>query len=239
MRHILITGASRGIGLEFTRQYLQCGMKISAASRSAKESTALHELKSEFGEQLAIYTLDVSEENSRRNLIESLSKKNERLDCLINNAGIASGSGKFRYQFGELNQEDLCKTLMVNAVAQLMMTEAVFPLLLKGEHPIVVNITSNSGSISKKQRNGGTGYGYSASKAALNMFTKMLSVELEDSSIIVVAIHPGWVRTTMLYCENAPLEPAESVRGMIQVIDKLGMKDSGRFLDWQGDELPW
>jgi NAD(P)-dependent dehydrogenase (short-subunit alcohol dehydrogenase family) len=239
MKHILITGGSRGIGLEFTRQYLQHGMQVSATSRFPQNAIELQSEKEVFGDQLTIYNLDVSDDISRRSLVDSIAKKDGKIDILINNAGIASGTGKFRYRFGELNQEDLCKTLLVNAVAPLMMTEAVFPFLVQGEDPVVVNITSNSGSIAIKNRNGGTGYGYSASKAALNMFTKMLSIELEESRIIVVSIHPGWVRTTMLYCENAPLEPVDSVRGMIQVIDSLEMKDSGRFIDWQGDELPW
>ena len=71
------------------------------------------------------------------------------------------------------------------------------------------------------------------------MMSKMLSHELKDSGIIVVAFHPGWVRTTMLYCENAPLEPGESIDGMIRVIDSLELKDTGKFINWQGQEVPW
>lgn len=120
-----------------------------------------------------------------------------------------------------------------------MMTQRFFPMLKQGTKPVVVNMSSDSGSIARKKGGGDTGYGYSSSKTALNMMTKMLSHELREYGIIVVSLHPGWVRTTMLYCENAPLEPAESIGGMIQVIESLGMKDTGRFLDWQRDKVPW
>ena len=239
MRNILVTGGSRGIGLEFTRQYLSKGHRVFAASRKPENSSELKKLKTEFDDQLSIHPLDISVEDSRHQLFQRLSKEIKKLDILINNAGIASGNEKHRFRFGELDQDDLCRCLLVNAVAQLMMTEKYTPLLENGAHPIVANISSNSGSIALKRAGGDTGYGYSASKAALNMITRMLSFELMDSGIIVVAFHPGWVRTTMLYCENAPLEPAVSIGGMIRVIESLDMEDTGRFIDWQGNEVPW
>ncbi len=239
MKNILVTGGSRGIGLEFTRQYLQKGFRVFAASRRPEKSGELQELKAEFGDRLSMHHLDISGQESRQQLFGQLLKGAGRLDILINNAGIASGNEKRRYRFGDLDQKDLCRCLLINAVAQLMMTEKFTPLLEKGTKPVVVNISSNSGSIARKRAGGDTGYGYSASKAALNMMTKMLSHELRALGIIVAAFHPGWVKTTMLYCENAPLEPAESIRGMISVIGSLEIKDTGRFLDWQGNELPW
>jgi NAD(P)-dependent dehydrogenase (short-subunit alcohol dehydrogenase family) len=239
MKNILITGGSRGIGLEFTRRYLNKGNRVFAASRKPGKSNELKVLKNKFGDRLSIYPLDISVEDSRQRLFQQLSGEVDKLDLLINNAGIASGDEKRRFQFGELNQDDLCRCLLINSVAQLLMTEVFTPLLRNGRDPLVVNISSNSGSIAGKRAGGDTGYGYSASKAALNMMTKMLSHELRESGIIVVALHPGWVRTTMLYCENAPLEPTESIGGMMEVIDSLKMGSSGKFLDWQGNELPW
>jgi NAD(P)-dependent dehydrogenase (short-subunit alcohol dehydrogenase family) len=112
-----------------------------------------------------------------------------------------------------------------------MMTEKFTPLLEKGTHPIVANIPSNSDSIALKRAGGDTGYRYSARKMALNMMTKMIYHELRGSGIIVVAFHPGRVRITMLYCENAPLEPTESIDGMIRVIESLKIESSGMFLD--------
>jgi NAD(P)-dependent dehydrogenase (short-subunit alcohol dehydrogenase family) len=118
-----------------------------------------------------------------------------------------------------------------------MLAELLFPLLEKGHHPIVVNLSSLNGSITRWDRPGK--YSYCASKAALNMITKTLSVELRDAGIRVVAFHPGWVRTWMTRNEPAPMEPAESVDGMMRVIEGLSLEDSGGFLDWQGQEVPW
>jgi NAD(P)-dependent dehydrogenase (short-subunit alcohol dehydrogenase family) len=239
LKNIFITGGSRGIGLEFVRQYLVKGYQILAASRFPEKSSELQKLKIEFGDRLSTFQLDVSSEDSRQQVFQQVSKDVDQLEVLINNAGIASGNEERRYRFGELNQEDLCRCFLVNSIAQLMMTEMFFPLLKKGANPVVVNISSNSGGIAQKRGGGDTGYGYSSSKAALNMMTKMLSHELRNAGIIVVSFHPGWVRTTMLYCENAPLEPAESIGGMIRVIESLELDDTGKFLNWKGNEIPW
>ena len=237
MRTILVTGGSRGIGLEFTRQYLARGCQVFAASRRAEDSRDLRQLGAQYGHRLAVYPLDVTDAGSRRDLFRALSARTEKLDLLINNAGVISGNEEFCYPLGELSQADLAKTFLVNSIAPLMMVEGALPFLIKGALPIVANLSSDNGSISRKNRQGK--YGYSASKAALNMMTKILSVELWDQGIIVVSLHPGWVQTTMTRNENAPLAPAESIAGLIQVIESLDMKDTGGFLDWKGRELPW
>jgi len=239
MKNILITGGSRGIGLEFARQFLAKGHRVFAASRYPEKSSDLQTLKATFDELLSICQLDVSDDDSRHQLFRQLSGEIGQLDLLVNDAGIASGNETRRYRFGDLDQDDLCRCLLVNAVAPLMMAQQFFPLLEKGTRPIVANISSDSGSIARKRGGGDTGYGYSASKTALNMMTRMLSYELGKHGIMVVSLHPGWVRTTMLYCENAPLEPADSIGGLIHIIESLEMKDSGKFIDWQGNELPW
>lgn len=237
MKTVLITGGSRGLGLEFTKQYLKKGYQVIAASRNAINSTELQQLKTEYNNQLEIYQLDVSNEESRQKLYQEISKKIKKIDILINNAGIASGNEKFRYTFGELNQEDLCRSFLVNSVAQLMITEKFFPLLKSSIQSKIVNISSDSGSIFRKKYPGS--YGYSSSKTALNMITKILSIELKEFGIIVVSLHPGWVKTTMIYTDKAPLETEESISGMIQVIESLEIKDSGCFFDWKGNEMPW
>jgi NAD(P)-dependent dehydrogenase (short-subunit alcohol dehydrogenase family) len=237
MRDILVTGGSRGIGLEFARQYLEKGFRVFAASRHPEDSRHLQRLKAEHAEQLVVLQLDVGHEESRRDLVRTLSAETERLDLVINSAGVLSGNEKFSYPFGKLRQEDLCRTILINSVAPLMIVEVVLPLLKRGMNPVVVNISSDNGSISRKTRAGK--YGYSASKAALNMMTKILSVELRSHGIVVVSLHPGWVKTSMTRNENAPLEPSESIGGMMQVIESLSMEDTGRFLDWKGNEIPW
>ena len=116
--------------------------------------------------------------------------------------------------------------------------EKFLPLIKKGENPVIINISSTSGSISRRSRKGG-GYSYSASKAALNMITKALSIDLKEDGITVVSIHPGWVKTTMEYTENAPLTTYESIKGMKKVIENLSIEETGKFFDWEGNELPW
>jgi NAD(P)-dependent dehydrogenase (short-subunit alcohol dehydrogenase family) len=223
--------------LEFTRQYLERVFQVFAASRNAAKSKELGQLRAQHGDHLAIHQVDVGDEDSRRQLYRALSSATEKLDLLINCAGIISGNEQVCHPLGQLQQEELCKTFLVNSVGPLMMTEQFLPLLKNGAQSIVVNIASDNGSISRRKSGGK--YGYCASKAALNMMTKILSLDLRPYEIIVVSLHPGWVKTTMTRNENAPLEPSESIGGMIQVIESLEMKDSGRFLDWQGNELPW
>jgi len=237
MKDILVTGGSRGIGLEFSKQFLEKGYQVFAASRNPFESQVLQKLKTSCDDRLLIYELDVGEEKSRIKFFQWLSEKTNKLDILINNAGILSGNEEFNFRFGELNQADLCKTLLINSVAPLMMVEGLVQLLEHGNQPIIANITSDNGSIALKNSRGK--YGYSASKAALNMITKILSIELAQREIIVVSLHPGWVKTTMTQNENAPLNPSESIKGMIEIIDSLELKDSGRFLDWRGNEIAW
>jgi len=237
MKTILVTGASQGIGLEFARQYLNRGCQVIAASRQAIKSDRLNTLKAQYGELMVIETLDISEAVSREDFFNRIGEKVSKIDLLINNAGIISGNEEYTYQFGELDQEDLCRTLLVNSVAPLMMVEAAYPLLKNGTNPVVVNITSDNGSISR--RNQGGKYGYCTSKAGLNMITKILSYDLKADRMIVVCLHPGWVKTPMTRNEPAPLEADESIAGMIAVIDSLELTDSGKFLDWRGEQIDW
>ncbi len=236
MRTVLITGGSSGIGLEFARQLLKAGDRVIAASRNPEGSTDLRELKVAHGDRLSVYRLDVGDEASPRSLFEAVSGDVDGLDMLINSAGIISGDEEHISVFGKLDQEELARTFLVNSIAPLMMTELFFPLLKSGEHPIVVNISSLNGSIGLWNRPGK--YSYCASNAALNLITKILSIELRDAGIVVVSFHPGWVQTRMTRNEDAPMTPEESIGGMMRVIESLTPDDSGKFLDWEGNEVP-
>jgi len=237
MRTVLIPGGSSGIGLEFARRLLEAGDRVIAASRNAEGSTNLRELKAEHGDRLSIYPLNVGDEASRRSLFEAVSGEVDGLDLLINSAGIISGDEEHISVFGRLDQEELAQTFLVNSIAPLMMTELFFPLLKAGDRPIVVNISSLNGSISLWDLHGK--YSYCASKAALKMMTKILSAELREAGIVVVSFHPGWVQTRMTRNEDAPMTPKESIGGMLRVIEALQPEDSGKFLDWEGKEVPW
>ena len=237
MRTALVTGGSSGIGLQFVKQLLDEGWQVIAASRNAENCGPLQRLKAQHADRLSVYRLDVGDEASRRGFFEAVSETVDSLDLLVNAAGIISGDEEDISAFGALDQNELSRTFLINSIAPLMMTETAFPLLQRGGRPVVVNISSLNGSISTWNRPGK--YSYCASKAALNMITKGLSFELKAAGITVVAFHPGWVRTWMTRNEPAPMEPAESVNGMMRVVESLEPKDSGRFLDWKGEEVPW
>jgi NAD(P)-dependent dehydrogenase (short-subunit alcohol dehydrogenase family) len=237
MKHCLVTGGSRGIGLEFTRQYLAKGYQVYAASRNPSDSDGLLRLKAQYDGHLVIMRLDVGDEPSRRECIRALAEHTGKLDLLINSAGILSGNEEFCRPLGELDQDELSRTFLINSIAPLMLVEAALSLLRRGEQPVVANISSDNGSITSKSHGGK--YGYSASKAALNMVTRILSVDLRAHGIIVISLHPGWVKTTMTRHEDAPLEPSDSIGGMIQILDSLDMNDTGSFIDWRGRPIPW
>ncbi len=239
MRRILVTGSSRGLGFEFVRQLLENGDKIIACNRNPSRYSDLLELKGKFEDKLVLVDLDVSNKDSIENAFSIVSQEVDGLDILLNNAGIRfGGEEKYNDELGKLFKEDFSKIFRVNTIAPLLIVEKFLPLIKKGENPVIINISSTSGSISRRSRKGG-GYSYSASKAALNMITKALSIDLKEDGITVVSIHPGWVKTTMEYTENAPLTTYESIKGMKKVIENLSIEETGKFFDWEGNELPW
>ena len=156
------------------------------------------------------------------------------VDVLVNNAGVAAAEE----EFGAFDAATMARVLQINSIAPMLVTQALTPLLQKGgTAPKVVCITSGLGSITNAD---GLIYGlsYGMSKAALNMGVKKLAPELGRRGIAIVALHPGWVRTDM-GGSAAPLRPPESIRGMLAVIDRLTVADTGRFLTYEGKELPW
>ena len=239
MRRIMVTGSSRGIGFEFVRQLLDEGYQVIACNREPSKYPDLIELNEKFGENLILVDLDVSSKISIINAYDKLSKEIDGLDILINNAGIRfGGDEKYCDKLGLLFKEDFNRIFAVNTIGPILIIEKFLPLIRNGENPIIVNISSTSGSIERRTKPGG-GYSYSASKSALNMITKVLSIDLKDENITVISMHPGWVKTTMEYTENAPLTTYESVKGITNVIDNLTIEDTGKFYDWKGNELPW
>ncbi|NPD89141.1 MAG: SDR family oxidoreductase [Asgard group archaeon] len=238
MKRILITGSNSGLGLEFTRQFLERGDYVIASCRRPGAAVQLQELRDKHSGRIIVPELDVSSEEERGKLYKQMTSFMDKLDILINNAGVRFGGEKFSDSLENIQKEDFSNIFQINTVAPLMMAVRFLPMLKKAENPIIVNISSVSGSIARKRRKG-SGYSYSSSKAALNMITKALSVELDNSGVIVVSLHPGWVKTSMEYTEKAPLMPDESISGMISVIESLKIEDTGKFYDWQGNEVPW
>lgn len=227
-----ITGASRGLGLEFVRQLLNRGDSIDAGVRSPAEANQLQGLAREKGGgRLRIHALDISDSKSVDAFAAAVGQ-GEPLDVLINNAGVYGKDGKLT----GLDYESLADTFTVNTLGPLRLTAALLPALRRGSARRIIHITSQMGSIGQNGQGGS--YGYRISKAAMNMAMRNMHLELQGEGFITVSMHPGWVQTDM-GGPQAPLRPEESVRGMINVIDRLNAEDGGRFFSYEGQELPW
>ncbi len=229
---ICITGTNRGIGLELVRRYLERGDQVFAACRKPDKAVELQELKTRYSDHLTIIKLEVTNQDEIETAGQVVEGAVDGLDLLVNNAGMFNDGEKL----GNMSPEALLRVFSVNAVAPLMVSQRFFGLLAAGDDPKLVNVSSQMGSLSRKTDGGE--YSYTSSKAALNMFTRALTFDLKPKGITTVTIHPGWVQTDM-GGEEASLTVQESGAGILQLIDDLTLDDSGRFLSWEGEELPW
>ncbi len=241
MPTILITGANRGLGFEFTQQYLRDGWHVIATCRVPTKATALQQLAAQ-NKNLQIETLEASDQNSIATLASKL--ENVALDILLNNAGIYSGVGKTRsdqendssQNFGTLDAVAWAKVLQTNTVAPLMVTQAFLPNIKRGQQNKIVFISSRMGSI--ERTNAPDAIAYRSSKAALNAAMRNISLSLQPEKITVVSFHPGWVQTDMGGA-GADLTPEASITHIRQVIANLTMKQTGQFLNYDGGTIPW
>ena len=232
MQRSFITGANRGIGFGLVRHLLARGDRVFAGCRNPEQAYELNALQHEHGDQLSVVPLDVTDPAAVNSAAATLQGLTDGLDLLINNAGVGGG----RQNLGGLQPDDLLATLRVNTVGPLLVSQALLPLLKKGRRPAIINITSRMGSVDDNCSGGS--YAYRASKAALNMVNKSLAVDLAGAGIIAVVIHPGWVQTDMGGA-HARISVDTSVQGMLAVIAGLSASDTGRFLAWDGEEIPW
>ena len=233
--YALVTGANRGLGLEFVRQLLGQGRRVVATCRQPGRATALNALAGEHPGRLRVLPLDVAEARSRDEMVRELpllagDDAAVRIDLLLNNAGVLH-SGE---RFGNVSAVNLDDILRTNAIGPYLLVQALAPLLADGAR--IANLSSQLGSIGGAARFGTLSY--AMSKAAQNMATVQLAHALAPRGIVVVALHPGWVQTEMGGA-GAQVTPEDSARGLLEVIAGLGDGDSGRFLDWQGNTLPW
>lgn len=241
MRRILITGSNRGIGLELVRRYLQHDdTLIFATCRRPAEANALNELAQQNPERLKLYPLDVTDQDSIDQSRDWVSAQTDGLEMLINNAGILPGGVAAREpssaSFGALDANAMLKVFQVNAIAPVMVAQAYADLLRRGTNARVINVSSDAGSITRREA--GCDYSYPASKAALNMMTRCLAGSFRESGVIVISLHPGWIQTDM-GGPHARMTLEEAVPEIVNVIDKLTLADSGTFLNWDGSRLPW
>ena len=226
---IVVTGASRGIGLELVRQYLGRGDAVVAACRSPDGATALHALGREYGDRLRVLACDVGDDESVAAFAAAL--VGTPVDLLINNAGVGDWAG-----LDAVNTADALRVYNVNALGPLRVTRALLPNLRAGIGRKVAHITSGMGSIGDNSSGGA--YAYRMSKAALNMASKSLAIDLADDGIVSVVINPGWVQTDMGGA-GAPLAVQDSAEAMMARFDELTPAHTGAFLNWRGGEYAW
>jgi NAD(P)-dependent dehydrogenase (short-subunit alcohol dehydrogenase family) len=226
----LVTGANRGLGLEFTRQLVDRGDRVIATCRRPDEADELNEIARSSDHLEAVLSLDVTDPDSVAQLAEAL--EDESLDVLINNAGrLSRGGSPEDFDYDEIHGD-----FEVNAVGPLRVAEAALPALRRGEGKKIVNVTSKMGSI--EDNDSGGSYAYRMSKAALNMAIRSLAWDLKPEGFVAFVIHPGWVQTRM-GGSNAQITPQTSVSNIIARADEADADDSGQFLEWDGGHIPW
>lgn len=228
---VLITGTNRGIGLELVRQYLADGWKVIAACRQPERAIELNRLAEAGRGELIIQPLDVGNQTQIKNLRAVLG--DTPLDILINNAGVY---GQKNGGFGAVDTDIWLETLRINVIAPMMMMEVFADAVAASAHRLIVNMSSKMGSMA--DNGSGGSYVYRSSKAALNAVTVSAAVDLRPRGITVIAMHPGWVRTDM-GGPSALIDVGECATGMRRVLEALQHADSGKFLSYKGEEIPW
>jgi NAD(P)-dependent dehydrogenase (short-subunit alcohol dehydrogenase family) len=226
--NVLVTGANRGLGLEFTKQYAADGWKVLACCREPQQASALQAIANT-NNNVRIFDLDVA--NFAQIDALALQLKDERIDVLINNAGVYPPSS-----FGDTNYDEWAKAFKVNSMAPLKMAEAFVQHVTRSQLKKIVTLTSKMGSID--DNTSGESYSYRASKTAVNMVMKSLSIDLKPYGISVVTLHPGWVQTDM-GGHNALISAQTSVTGLRSVIEHMNTENSGRFIAFDGKEINW
>ena len=224
MPTILVVGASRGLGLEFVRQFSAAGWRAIGTVRDMAKGADVSKAGGE------VYLCDVTDPASVARLGAGLAK--DSIDVLVCNAGIYSGRD---WKLGGTDYADFEQILRTNTLAPLRIVEALVEPVARGAQKKIVLMSSRMGS--NAQSSGGS-MPYRVSKAALNSVAKNLSIELAPRGITTVCTHPGWVRTDMGGA-SAAIDAAESIAGLRKVIEGLKPSDNGKFFNYDGSELPW
>jgi NAD(P)-dependent dehydrogenase (short-subunit alcohol dehydrogenase family) len=225
---VLITGANRGIGLEFVKQYAADNWNVFACYREPQSSEDLFALSKTY-QNIQVLQLDVSDFDAIEKL--ALKLKNQSIDLLINNAGIYPSS-----DLNDMDYDDWTTAFKINSMAPFKMTQSFIPHIAASRLKKIATLTSKMGSLDDNTSGGS--YIYRTSKAALNMVMKSLSVDLKAHGISVVTLHPGWVLTSM-GGPNALISTQTSVAGIRKVITNLNLSNTGKFIAYDGKEIAW
>ena len=230
MTTILVTGANRGLGLEFVRQYAAAGDRVIAACRNPVKADALIAIAAASGGRVTVHPLDVTEDGSVAAFKSVVGS--QPIDIVIANAGIYGGT---RQGWDDMDFDAWVRTLSVNLLAPMRLARIVHDNLQRSGNGRFIAITSGMGS---NDSEGGGMHAYRTSKAALNKLISTLAQDWRDEGIIAVPISPGWVKTDM-GGPGAPLSPEVSIGAMRKVIEELTPTASGRLVDYDGTPLPW
>lgn len=232
---VMVTGANRGLGLEFARQYAADGWRVLATYRNPAAAGELLELAGR--DNVQAFRLDVSDFGAIAALAVQL--QDETIDVFLSNAGLfgpkPGAESDLRQSFGHIDYGIIRNVLTVNALAPLKCAESFVEHIARSEQRKFVALSSIEGSISRAQRDL---YAYRPSKAALNMVTRLLSGDLADRGITVVSICPGWVKTRM-GGEFAKLELTPAIRDFRGLVARLSLDDSGKFIESPGNPLAY
>ncbi len=226
MPTVLITGANRGLGLEFARQYLADGWKVIATCRNPVAAETLMGFEGD----LSVHALAVDDDASIRLLADDLS--GQAIDVLINNAGVMGA----KKPIGELESTHWMDVLRTNVVAPLMVSQALVENVAMSDMKKIFTVSSKMGSMA--DNGSGGSYVYRSSKAGVNAAMRSLAIDLAPRGIVAAVLHPGWVRTDM-GGPNGLIDAPESVSGMRAVIASLDTDMAGQFWNYDGASIPW
>lgn len=222
LMNILITGANRGLGLEFVQQYSENSKnRIFACSRNPQTTEK---------ENVSTHKLDVTVTEDMNKLKQELGAT--PIDLLIHNAGVYGSKSSF----GNIDEDSWINTIKVNTIAPIKLSEALIDNVAASDKKTIVIITSKMGSVSDNTSGGS--YIYRSSKSAVNMAGVSMSRDLKEKGITVLLLHPGWVETDM-GGPNALLKPKDSIEGMRKVIREASINNSGAFFAYDGQKINW
>ncbi len=229
---ILITGANRGLGLALTEKLLADGHHIHALNR--RESRELLRLKEKYSPSLQLYPCDVGDERSVRQALETMACQVNALDMVLNNAAVDLDQSRLSLE--QVDFSVYLPTFQANSIGPLMVIKYALPLIRRGTRKLIVNFSSEAGSMGSCWRK--SEYSYCMSKAALNMASRILQNDLKEEGIKVLALHPGWFSSDMGGPE-APITPAEAAERIAKVLSNPPELDGPIYVDLNGDALEW
>ena len=236
-KNYLVTGANRGLGLEFTKQILQEGHNVYATCRNTNDIDDLNEYSGKYKDSLIILKLDINDHDSILKLNKKL--KNVSIDVMINNAGIIGPlpyfENTFKQHYGTIDYDVWADVFKTNLFGPVKMAETFLDQIEKGQDKKMVFISSVVGSIADDHQKA---FAYATSKTALNKSVALMADILKEREVKVLAMCPGYVKTRM-NGGGANLEPEESIKGMLKQIEKLDLESSGRFVRYNGESINW